>query len=181
MARAAEIPLFNPAALMVLREQNHLSQAGLARLLEVPKSLPHRWETGRTLISAKDLRLLARTLQVSPARLQHPLPLNPTLADLRTHIALTVDETATRLRMKASRLLTWETGVLGSPNERGALLAAIIAVSPAQIVSYDRTGVLPRPVARRLAPVLRVGIDEAIAAFGASRLLHQDQHAVAGS
>ncbi|HWO67473.1 MAG TPA: helix-turn-helix transcriptional regulator, partial [Umezawaea sp.] len=160
---------------------NRLTQASLAGRLGVPEYVPHRWESGHTPITAKELRLLAHTLRVPPSRLQQPLPQNPTLADLRTHLALTIEETAARLRMKSARLRTWETGVLGFPNERGALLAAIIAVSPALVADYEDTGVLPRPLARRLAPVLRTASDEVVAAFAASHHMHQLRDAQAAS
>lgn len=172
MTTNPEVPRFHPAALVEVREARGLTQRDLARMLRVHSNLIHRWERGKTDIKAVDLRRAAYLLRVVLARLQHPLPADPTLADLRTRLALTVEETAARLAVKPSRLATWETGVLGGPGEHGALLAAIIGVDVLQIAAYEQTGALPRSLARRLSAVLRVDTDVVQDAFAASRHRH---------
>lgn len=172
MATSPEVPQFDPQALLEVREMRGLTQRDLALRLRVHPNLIHRWERGKTDIKAVDLRRAAHLLRVTPARLQHPLPADPTLADLRTRLALTGEETAARLAVKPSRLATWETGVLGGPGEHGGLLAAILDVDVLQVAAYEQTGALPAVLARRLSAVLRVGTDVVQDAFTASRHRH---------
>lgn len=173
MVASPEIPRFDPAALAAVRVHRELTQVELGRLLTVHDNVIYRWEHGKTPMSAADLRRVAQVLKVTPARLQHPLPADPTLADLRTQLALTPPEMAHRLAIKIARLVLWEKGFLGRANEHGALLAAVVGVGIDQIALYEQTGTLPVSLALRLAEVLRVEDTVVQAAFLASLRNHQ--------
>lgn len=172
MVVSLEIPRFNPTALAGVRLERGLTQKALARLLRMHENVIHRWERGKTPISAADIRTVARLLRVTPAQLQYPLPPDPTLADLRTRLALTVPVAAGRLAVRERRLELWESGVLGTRKERGALLAAIVGVGFYQITAYEQTGELPVSLAHRLGKVLWVEAPVVQAAFTASRSAH---------
>ncbi|WNV83170.1 helix-turn-helix transcriptional regulator [Umezawaea sp. Da 62-37] len=173
MATNLEAPRFNPAALTAGRVQRGLTQVELAQLLTVHVNMIYRLENGKTPISAANLRHVAQALKITPAQLQHPLPPDPTLADLRTQLALTVPMTAQRLAVRPTRLLLWEKGLLGRADERGELLAAVVGVGIEHIVLYEQTGTLPVSLALRLAKVLRVEDTVVQAAFLASRRIQQ--------
>lgn len=164
-----EIPRFDPAALTAARHACRLRQVDLARRLHTHEDAVHRWERGKTPISAADLRRVAHVLRVTPAHLQHPLPPHPTLADLRTQQALTQGMAALRLGIKPHRLALWERGVLHNAGEHGAVLAAHVAVSVEQITAYEHHGTLPPTLALRLAKVLHVDPSAAHTAFLHSR------------
>ncbi|MEU4806402.1 helix-turn-helix transcriptional regulator [Actinosynnema sp. NPDC023587] len=174
-----EIPRFDPAALARCRRRADLTQLALAGRLTVHDNKIYRWEKGITPITAAELRRVARELRVVPPQLQLPLTAPPTMVDLRSLAALAPTELAARLHIKLHRLLLWEHGHLGGPDEHGPLLAAFIGISESAVDQHERTGLLPIALAVRLARALRVTPRLVAMAFDASRMADQNTHLAA--
>ncbi|GLZ28179.1 hypothetical protein Lesp02_03690 [Lentzea sp. NBRC 105346] len=135
MRARIEIPRFDPDALKLARREAGLTRTALGKRLRRSRHAVLTWEDGTAPIPAQDLRAVAEIFGCTPADLQHPPPGEPTLADQRMRLGLTVDELCERFhhRERQPTTTTWRSHARGGDRERHLVALPAWAIGAGRI------------------------------------------------